>query len=153
MITQEMIDEHHVMITELMKKAPDGKWKTEPVRFEFKHAGLDCLGIRQMHGAWCGYVGVPDGHPLFGKEIDDVVDRLDVHGGVTYADACRDIVCHFADNEDEKRWWFGFDCMHSWDYSPTVGAMPGGGSARSYKDMDYVRLELEKLAYQLRGRA
>jgi hypothetical protein len=150
MLTQKMIDEHQAQITELLTKAPDGKWKTEPIRMEFKHAGLDCLAIRQSHGAWCGYVGVPEGHPDFGKGYDDV--PVDVHGGLTYADSCRDIVCHLVDNEQEKRWWFGFDCVHGWDYAPLMPGAAFFSDIESYKDVPYVHEELEKLAEQLKAR-
>src|SRR5690606_3996986 len=30
--------------------------------------GLDCLMVRNSGGAWCGYVGVSEGHPLYGVE-------------------------------------------------------------------------------------
>lgn len=45
----------------------DGPWQQEPDRLEFEHAGLPCILNRApVTGAWCGYVGVPPGHKLYG---------------------------------------------------------------------------------------
>lgn len=39
------------------------------------------------HGTHNGYVAIPPEHPLHGKDmIDDAVDALDVHGGITFSD-------------------------------------------------------------------
>lgn len=45
-------------------------WETEPTEATFEEAGLRCLMLRGPMGAWCGYVAVPAGHPLFGKGYD-----------------------------------------------------------------------------------
>lgn len=54
----------------------------------------------------CGYVGVPMGHPLAGKNYDDM--PLDVHGGLTFA------------SEGGRHWpegwyWYGWDYAHLGD--------------------------------------
>ena len=70
-----------------------GPWQDEPDRIEFEHAGLPCLMLRSTTGGnWCGYAAVPPGHPAHGKPYQDV--DADVHGGLTYADKCRDYICH-----------------------------------------------------------
>ena len=44
----------------------------------------------------------------------------------------------------EQLWWLGFDCAHSGDDTPAF-SMSGG----TYRDVAYVRAEVEKLAAQL----
>lgn len=49
----------------------DGPWQLEPDKkqWEDEVTGLPCLIVRntQVTGSLCGYVGVPQGHPLYGK--------------------------------------------------------------------------------------
>ena len=63
-------------------------------------------------GGWGnGYVAIPVGHPLHGKDYLEI-DNIDVNGGLTYSEPY-----------DEKRdpieavgmWIVGFDTLHSWD--------------------------------------
>jgi hypothetical protein len=78
---------------------PAGPWLDEPDREEFEHKGLPCILARSpVTGAWCGYVGLAPGHPCHkkgfaGVDTDDV-DRLEVHGGITFAQECCGCVCH-----------------------------------------------------------
>lgn len=99
-----------------------GPWDGEPNRIDFTVDGLDCFIHRSMHttGSWCGYVGVPRKHPLFGKRYDRVDSRLHVHGGLTFSAKCgrQTHLCH----EGGPRWWFGFDCAHAGDFSPKLDA-------------------------------
>lgn len=72
-------------------------------------------------GHWCGYVGVPEGHPLFGQGDSDGL--FAVHGGITFAGACQEDkehgVCHAPlPGRPEKVWWLGFDCAHAGDLMP-----------------------------------
>lgn len=41
-------------------------WETEPDSLDFEAEGLPCRMQRIPRGNWCGYVGVGEGHPLFG---------------------------------------------------------------------------------------
>lgn len=147
---------------------PAGPWDSEPDRIEWMtKAGLPALMVRVDHGAWCGYVAVPPGHPDHGKHYRDVEDTIDVHGGLTYADKCSGKVCHVpAPGEPDDVWWFGFDCVHSGDLAPGMGGrmlsplsvFGFGGSATdgygsTYRDVAYVRREVEGLARQLAERA
>jgi hypothetical protein len=52
-----------------------GPWQDEPDRVDFEHAGLPCAIIRNLHvtGSLCGYVGVPDSHPWWGKDAHTCV--------------------------------------------------------------------------------
>ena len=59
------------------------------------------------HGWGNGYVGVPPGHPWFGKGYNDI--DCSVHGGLTYGE-------HKAPTfEPDGYYWVGFDCHHRGD--------------------------------------
>ncbi len=126
----------------------DGPWQHEPDRKEWTHAGFACLIVRGgLHGALCGYVGVPPGHPWHGKKYDEVV--ADCHGGLTYANHCRGAVCHVpAPGEPEDLYWLGFDHAHAWDLSPAYPSRYGLDSDEVYRDMEYVTEGVESLAQQ-----
>ena len=85
---------------------------------------------------------------------------LEVHGGITYSNACHGDICHIPrEGEPHEVWWFGFDCAHSGDVSPLMDKtlndlMPERaeslrGYGESYKDLAYVKDEVESLALQL----
>jgi len=110
-----------------------GPWVGEPDRVEWRIGGalhgLVCLAARGPSGSWCGYVGVPPGHPAHGKGYDAVHElrELDVHGGLTFAAPCdvgeHAVICHVPEpGEPDAVWWLGFDCAHAWDYSPGTQA-------------------------------
>jgi hypothetical protein len=125
-----------------------GPWDDEPDRVEWRAHGLPCLMVRvSSHGAWCGYVAVPPGHPVHGQGLDgDVHHDLNVHGGITYAEACSGKVCHVPEpGEPDDVWWLGFDCVHAWDLSPR-GGLP---RFETYRDVPYVQEQVEGLARQL----
>jgi hypothetical protein len=141
-----------------------GPWQDEPSRAEWRHAGLPCIAHRGGGGAWCGYVGVPPGHPAHGKEYDDV--EVDVHGGLTYAQACAGCVCHVArPGESDALHWFGFDCCHAHDAAPAgfdaetrksvaaLGSITGSetalGTGYHYWTLAEVQSETNRLAEQL----
>jgi hypothetical protein len=154
-------------------KWPSGPWDGEPDKRVWvdEATDLDCMIRRGPSGVWCGYVGVPPSHPWHGKgyaECAESIDhdgdgtwsycdhspshRLDVHGGLTYADSCDDegneatAICHVPQpGREADVWWFGFDCGHSWDESPAYRYGYGG----TYKDIAYVTRECERLAEQL----
>lgn len=89
----------------------DGPWQNEPdkVQWHDDATGLPCI-VKRSHtsGAWCGYVGVSKGHPLFGKDAIDE-RKLDVHGGITYNDFCQPhpdgaegiAICHVMQDGEE----------------------------------------------------
>jgi hypothetical protein len=54
------------------KEVPAGEWDNEPDKIQWldEDTGLDCLMVRNHFGSWCGYVGVTEGHPLFGVGYD-----------------------------------------------------------------------------------
>jgi hypothetical protein len=133
----------------------DGPWRGEPdkVLWVDEATGLDCMVKRNPGGALCGYVGVGPDHPLHGVEYER--PDVSVHGGLTYSDACwgdeATGICHTPEpGRHHDVWWFGFDCAHAFDLTPGYTArglepIPG----ETYRDLAYVRREVESLARQL----
>lgn len=120
----------------------DGPWQQEPDKVQWidEATGLPCLAVRNSDmGHWCGYVGVPEGHPAYGldysaadtlvEEGEDGDGGLSVHGGLTFAGPCQEgdeatSICHVpAPGQPDKVWWLGFDCAHSWDIRPGHDAL------------------------------
>lgn len=144
-----------------------GPWDAEDDRYEWRsETGLPCLILRSNGtGALCGYVAVPPGHLLHGADYSDLEEHggveIEVHGGLTYSDRCAGRICHVpAPGEPDDVWWFGFDCAHGWDVCPMhdatyrrFGMAPSPFfEGRYYRDVAYVRAEVERLARQLSGR-
>jgi hypothetical protein len=139
-----------------LEKFGPGPWIDEPDREEWRHEGFACLIVRGPLGNLCGYVGVPPAHPWHGKGCNDV--DVSVHCGLTYADACQGDICHVAQpGEPDELFWFGFDCAHYLDVVPELVKLtpqlyewatgPLGRSA-VYRDLAYMRAEVEQLAEQ-----
>lgn len=142
---------------------PPGPWDAEPDHVDFVHVSLPCILHRNDFHAWCGYVGVPPGHPLHGKDHDGDRDdydnapsaTLEVHGGLTFSGSCQEggPICHKpAPGEPDDVWWFGFDCNHCFDEAPGL-RLDGLGLGGIYRDLAYVRRETERLAEQLAATA
>lgn len=156
MALAKIIQEHQEEVTRAKKEFGPGPWMAEPDRVEFKHAGLDCLLSRNRFGVWCGYVAVTKQHPAFGARYDDV--KVDVHGGLTYSDECSGHICH-ATEDDDKAYWFGFDCGHCYDLSPGMEVIDKqiqkrigkrfAAPEKIYRDLTYATEETQKLAEQL----
>ena len=82
------------------------EWEsTDKAQWVDEATGLDCLIVRGPSGALCGYVGVAPGHPWHGKDYSQCLEtpvceeswcghsagsRLEVHGGITFADSCHE---------------------------------------------------------------
>lgn len=132
------------------KVLPDGPWHDEPDHVAFEvPGGLACILHRNL--SWCGYVGIPPGHPWYGKGYSDLPD-VDVHGGVTYAEVGQGEIC-LGPGESDDLWWIGFDCLHHMDLALFDLALSGDnlGLARSggtYRDLAYVQNETKRLANQ-----
>jgi hypothetical protein len=142
---------------------PRGPWDKEPdkVQWQDKASRLPCLAVRhQAWGHWCGYVGVPPGHPMFQKGGEG---ELAAHGGINFAAMCAPDateatgVCHVAGPGEPDVWWLGFDCAHAWDLQPGMvdyyhrfgaGSRFFGGE-ETYRTLRYVRRECRELANQL----
>lgn len=146
---------------------PYGPWQQEPDKAQWsdEKSGLPCLAVRHpSSGHWCGYVGIVEGHPLFGVSYSSCPQNceeswcdhrpdslLGVHGGVTFSDYCQPEhketgVCHIPDEgEPDRVFWFGFDCAHSGDLSPAYDRIERG----QYRSLEYVKGQCASLAAQL----
>lgn len=108
------------------------------------HGNYVCRIQRNTMGSWCGYVGVPPGHPVHGLEYNAIEEkyRLRVHGGLTFAELVH--------NWGKDRMYFlGFDCGHAFDVSFVNIVMPLHYPDTTYKDKNYVVAETNNLARQL----
>lgn len=121
----------------------------------FAANGYQCVVLFQSLGHRCGYVGVPERHPCYGKSYDEV--DIDCHGGLTYADGWL-----FGSAGDDL-WWFGFDCAHagdaedlealaryypdSLDFAGILRALRGDGVVRS---AEFVGQQCKHIAAQLK---
>jgi hypothetical protein len=161
------------------KRFPDGIAMDEPDKVQWVDAvsGLDCLIVRHpRHGAWCGYVGVPERHPWYETGYDTcTVDGycasytewgfcehtpdkvISVHGGITYSEHATEEIPEHAGishipfpGRPERLWWFGFDCVHSHDLPPIWAYRhPALYAGDVYRDQEYVTGEVRRLAAQL----
>lgn len=75
------------------------------MRIEYK--GYPCVVLFTPMGHRCGYVGLPETHPCYGKHYSEV--DIKCHGGLTYSRE------HLYNFKDEGVWWLGFDCAHFMD--------------------------------------
>lgn len=139
----------------------NGPWDDEPddVAWVDTDTGLACNATRNSFGAWCGYVGVPNTHPLCGMRYQSCANTsscedsycehspaalLKVHGGVTFSARVKG----FLDPKDSL-WVFGFDCAHADDLTPGWSRLNSGYAI--YCDLDYVREQCGELARQLKS--
>lgn len=142
-----------------------GPWQEEPDREEWRHepTRLPCMIIRDPEsGVLCGYVGVPPIHPLHGRSGTD--KGLEAHCGVTYSNkSIGEIRVTSATDGAGDLWWFGFDCGHADDLQPSSrmddlllfsllreqARIPR--AMKTYRDIHYVRRQVNHLAAQLGG--
>jgi hypothetical protein len=140
-----------------------GPWQTEPDRLEWRHSsGLPCLIVRSPStGALCGYVGCSPRHPLHGVDFYEL-EGFSVHGGFSYGALCQGNICHTPKpGEAQHIFWLGFDCGHAFDHSPGLSAVLAsigsptvfGLGLGIYRDLAYVKREVERLAAQVAAAA
>jgi hypothetical protein len=138
-----------------------GPWDDEPLdkrQWADPSTGLPCLAVRGPLGAWCGYVGVPEGHPMFGMDYDKVDGEfgIEVHGGLTFEGFCQPEVenrgiCHVVEpGEDDRVWWLGFDTGHAHDLVPST-ARYADFPDMTYRTLDYVVEQVADLARQIKN--
>lgn len=139
----------------------DQPWKHEPDYVMFvSEAGYPCEIKRNSMGVLCGYIYIPAGHPDHGKSYQELESSVyttradgmveesrpapDVHGGWTYSDS------------GDAHTKFGFDCGHAGDYSPGLSHPTLLARVHHmddiYRDMNYVREQLEQAAWQFKKR-
>ncbi len=145
---------------------PRGEWDNEPDKAHWidDKTNLDCLIVRGGSGALCGYVGVPETHPSFNKEYNEIETDIHryIHGGLTFSDKCHPGkyndhgVCHPKEGAaNDVVWWLGFDCAHGGDVMPVHAALLSSIHSKhpmsifpsyQYRNFDYVKDEVSKLA-------
>ena len=128
------------VITIDKSKWPSGIWHNEPDEMEWTdgETGLLCRIKRTTSGYLCGYVGLPKGFSMYGHPADHVDSWC--HGGLNFAGPL-DI--------HTGLWFFGFDCGHSWDVIPSLAIHVDGQLGQTYRDVTYVKANLETLCRQL----
>lgn len=148
-----------------------GPWADEPdkIQYEDDATGLPCLINRvEFSGALCGYVGVPSGHPWYGKSFLDL-QGVAAHRGLSYSDHCQEgpediAICHIPqDGESDEVWWLGFHCHNiPYDVGPAFDAFHREiglditfrtDVESVYRTVDYVRAECARLARQIAAHA
>lgn len=73
---------------------------------QWEHAGMTCALRHGFNDVPCGYVLIPDGHPLHGVGYNDADGAgIHAHGGLTFAGPI----------EGDEDWWLGFDMGHYGD--------------------------------------
>ena len=164
------------------KDWPPGPWHDEPDELKWvdPETGYSCLLLRGPSGSWCGFVGIPEGHPLYGVAYSEPAklpfllvlnllringhaflyreeavkgtatpeNFLSCHGGITYTSDSRG-------DDNDGRWWFGFDCAHAFDLMPyheaSFSKKPELRSTEDvYRDLEYAKTECACLAEQLK---
>ncbi len=134
-----------------------------------EESGMPCLMVRNHGGVWCGYVGVNSNHPLYGIGYGEAyspdiglgqfeTDMLNAannaaHAELTFSSKCAPDdkehgICHIVEKgEDDDVWWFGFDCGHSYDATPSFNIDMGGD--KTYCTKAYVEGVCRNLAKAL----
>lgn len=127
------------------------KFLDEPDAVIYKEQGLLCAALRNKLGNWCGYVGLPRGHPYFGLGVHSDDLTLECHGGLNYAD---DSIGYIAREIFPDTWWLGFDTCHfgdllvyEYDFGiKSSGLNPFTGAPGIYRDLDYIKGQLSRMA-------
>ena len=115
-----------MMIQKIVKKE-DYRGYTIVVKKIFEDGIYPIFPDESVRSTWfCGYVVIPEDHPFYGEDYDEVEGYVDVHGGVTFSGELDGI----------DGFLLGFDCNHYCD-SPEV------------QDEEYTFNECKRLVDQL----
>lgn len=130
-----------------------GPWDTEPDTAYWVSNNFHCMIVRNPLGALCGYVGLSKEHPWYGLEYGDLIEKENipnVHGGITYAHIGHPKI-ELPLEQKESIYWLGFDCAHAYDVIPAMTDWPLSCRQGTYRDINYVKAEVEKLAAALQA--
>lgn len=146
---------------------------------EFVINNLHCKIKRNGSGAWCGYVGVDENHPWYGKGYSENIVLKDASDSINnrnpnnvnilsvlidlMENRIDDGTCcistaidvhggiTFSDKFDDgtNLWYFGFDCNHCDDYAPAYSARFSDAKGLVYRTKDFVINECYRLVDQL----
>lgn len=100
---------------------------------KWEHAGMTCAIRHGIFDIPCGYVLVPEGHPLHGVDYYDC--EIDAYAGLTFS----------GEMIDEDGWWLGFDMGHGFD----VMTDPDSDGLKPLRTDDECARETERLAEML----
>lgn len=90
------------------------------------------------HGWGNGYVIIPKGHPLHGKDYNEI-EGIDVHGGITLSESANGLTGIFRQKRIPKDCWIlGFDTAH---FADTLETWP---KKRVLKELNDFRLQCEQ---------
>jgi hypothetical protein len=122
-----------------------GPWSLEGDVYARVYRYYPLVLLRGPSGAWCGYVGIPAGHPWHGAD-EAALGHVAVHGGVTYSRSADEGIETLAEIADELRrpvtWFVGFDCNHFGDQNLLRGSRIRG----AYRNVHYAAWEAIELA-------
>lgn len=99
--------------------------------------------MKMMEVGWGnGYALIPIGHPLHGKNYEEIDEFVSVHGGLTFSNLIdADLIRHFnLEEEDIGKWCVGFDTCH---FEDNIQRWP----------KEFVQAEADSLARQLENYA
>ena len=158
LICQPKADQHEPPLAAVPDRSgwPPGPWDTEPdvIRWTLVQTRLACVIARNpRYGHLCGYVAVPAGHPMHGRDTEDL--HLAAHWELSYAGDGTYVVPDDAIADSAGAWWIGFHCYHVGDVAPgdplsvELAAELGG----EYRDVEYVGLVCAIVALQVAAAA
>lgn len=77
----------------------------------------DHLACGLSHGWGNGYVIIPKNHPFYGVNYNIINHFVNVHGGLTYSEYCKEdsLLIFNLNREDVGKWVIGFDTAHAGD--------------------------------------
>lgn len=131
-----------------MTQVDDKPWLAEPNEKRWTHAGLECVIYRNKHVlTLCGYVVIPEEHPVYELTEDKTEEIFSVHGGVTWFG-------HDPHDNTRPEKFLGFDCAHYRDLMPGIDRESGYMklaklAGLTYRTMDWVTQETNRLAEQV----
>jgi hypothetical protein len=114
------------------------------VFFDFKD--FPCIIARgYITGALNGYIAIKKNSSFLAyMNYDNITDFISVHGGFTFTSEGGKDIWYKYDDERNELFWIGFDCGHTFDFTPYVPSFQG-----TYKDINYVKNEIESVVDQL----
>ncbi len=124
---------------------------------DFSYLGLRCVVTGVSAGHRCGFIAIPEGHPLCDADRDRL-QQIDIYGGWTFSEKST----NYPVMTVSPTWWLGFDCGHSGescDYqlmeelgeAKLVSSMRKGMgfAVDSVKSVDFVINELKNAVKQI----
>lgn len=134
------------------EKWPNGPWMEEPDYGAWidSETLYPCLIRRNIYGAWCGFVGIDEAHPLFRiPKTSEEFKYIDIHSGVGFVGFMPEEDLAFS--PPKRLWYIGFSCMHSTDVVPYLdkGTKRETNKNAIYRTLDYATQQTELLAHQI----